>query len=482
MRKKLSPFTEIFEITDAASDGRAVTHHNGQVVFVEGAIPGDIAEVHVFRKQKKILIGRVTQLVKPSPDRVNPPCTHFIHCGGCKWQMMDYAAQLRYKEKQVEDALIRIGKIPSPQVSPIIGSEKPYFYRNKLEFTFSNKAWLTKSEIASEEIIDHRVAGFHVPRIFDKILNIEYCHLQIPQVNEIRNAIKEIGRKNGYSFYDIRANKGFLRNVVFRTSRSTGELMLILIVGEEDKEKIDYIFKYLESRFPEITHLHWIYNHKKNSSYSDLPYRVWKGTEYITEQLGKYTFQISPTSFFQTNPSQAEKLYQVVHDFMEVILKERNAQTHSVDTFDNLFDLYAGTGSIGIFVSSLVKKVVGIEYIDAAVEDAYKNASLNGLSHFTFYAGNMKDILSTALVEKEGKPDVLIADPPRAGMDAKVIQKVLALSPPDIIYVSCQPGTQARDIHLMQDHYEVKKIQPVDMFPQTAHVENVAWLKRKIME
>lgn len=473
MRKKLSPFTEVFTIEDAASDGRAVTHHQGQVVFVEGAIPGDVAEVHVFRKQKKMLVGKVTSLHKPSSDRIQPKCQHFAYCGGCKWQMMDYSAQLRYKQKQVEDAITRIGKVHPQEILPIIGSKEIFFYRNKLEFTFSSKSWLTPEQIQSEKALDQRALGFHVPRIFDKILNIETCYLQHEAINSIRNEVRTFTRQQGFTYYNIKENQGFLRNLVFRTSRHSGELMVVLIVGEDQPQWIDQIFYHLAGQFPEISHFHWIYNPKKNSSYSDLPFSVWKGADHITEKLGNFHFQIGPTSFFQTNPAQAERLYGVVKSYVQEKLPAGQAK------FDCLYDLYSGTGSIGIFVSELAKKVVGIEYVEAAVQDARKNVELNGLHHFSFYAGNMKDILQPTLTEKEGKPQILIADPPRAGMDAKVIRQLLALAPDHIIYVSCQPATQARDIQLMEEMYVLEKIQAVDMFPQTAHVENVALLSRK---
>lgn len=473
MSRRLNPFTAEMHLIDAASDGRAVARHEGRVIFVERGVPGDVAQIHVFQKQKKMLIGRIESLVQPSESRIEPICAHFGVCGGCKWQMMAYETQLFFKQKQVEDAFSRIAKVEVGEVLPILPSEETFHYRNKLEFTFSNKAWLTLEQVRSEQQFEQRVLGFHTSRAFDKIIDIDTCHLQRPVINDIRNAVRDFARTEGISFFDIRSHEGFLRNLVFRTSEHTGELMVVLIVSRNEPDTIDFIFTHLAERFPEITNLLWIHNDKANSSFSDLPFRAWKGTDYITERMGFFDFRISPTSFFQTNPRQAVRLYEVVKSWLKASLPEGKSR-HEV-----VYDLYSGTGSIGIFVAELAAHIVGVEYVDPAVADARENVRLNGLEHFSFHAGDMKKILTPEFVEAEGRPDVIIADPPRAGMDPKVVQRILEIAPPYIIYVSCKPATQARDIELMRAQYEVLAIQPVDMFPQTAHVENVAWLRRR---
>ncbi len=455
---------------DAASDGRAVARHDGQVVFVEGGIPGDVAEVFVYKRDKKMLNGRVEQILTPSPMRIDPVCAHFGVCGGCKWQMMDYQDQLRFKEKQVLDAFSRIAKVPVGEIRPILGSPSAYHYRNKLEFTFSAKAWLTREQMDSGDEFEQRVCGFHRPGAFDKIIDVESCHLQRSVINGIRNAIRDFGRENGWTFYNIKERHGFLRNVVFRTSESTGELMVLLIVEDHDPEKIDVLFTLLEARFPEISDLLWMVNKKGNSSFSDLGLIVWKGKSYITERLGGFDFRIHPTSFFQTNPIQAERLYDVVRAYVQGVIP---AGKEKIGT---LYDLYSGTGSIGIFNSDLAETVAGIEYVEAAVVDARKNAEINQLSHLHYFAGDIR-LLIQQLTSDFPTPEVVITDPPRAGMDARVVAALLELAPQHIIYVSCQPATQARDVELLAEKYDVMSMQPVDMFPQTAHVENVAWLK-----
>ena len=461
------------EIIDAASDGRAIARHNERVIFVEDAVPGDIADIHVYKKEKRNGIGKIVLLKKASSDRVEPVCQHFAHCGGCKWQHMSYEAQLKYKENQVRETLRRIGKVEANHFYPILGSQHQYHYRNKLEFTFSNQQWLT-SDMGDASTLNPNVLGFHVPRVFYKILDIAHCHLQHPIINDIRNAVREYARKSGEPFYDHQENKGFYRSLVFRTSEATGALMVMLIVAERKQAVVDALFTQLEKDFPEITDFVWMVNAKQNSSYSELPYEVWKGNAFITEKLGNYQFRIRPTSFFQTNPKQAEGLYEVVKNFLQKALKEGES------SFPIVYDLYSGTGSIGIFISEFAQKIVGIEYVESAVQDAWENVRLNGLENkFQFYAGDMKALLRDGLVEKEGSPSVIIADPPRGGMIPKVVERIIKLAPDHIIYVSCKPSTQARDIELMKDHYELLEVQPVDMFPQTAHVENVAWLKRK---
>ncbi|GAB4410809.1 MAG: 23S rRNA (uracil(1939)-C(5))-methyltransferase RlmD [Bacteroidia bacterium] len=473
MARRIEPFNADMELIDAASDGRAVARHEGWAIFVEGGVPGDVADVYVFRKQKQSLIGKVRRLHKASEHRVEPPCTHFGDCGGCKWQHMRYEAQIAYKQQQVVNILRRIGKIEPEVVEPILAAPETLFYRNKLEFSFSQKAWIPQHRLHLRDTLDQRVLGYHTPRFFDKVMDIDACLLQTPLVNDIRNELRTYTRERGIRYYDIRENTGFLRNIVFRTSAHTGEIMLILIVADEDEALVSEIFQHLEACFPQITQFIWIHNPKLNPVFNDLPYRVWKGTPYYTEHLGPYQFRIRPVSFFQTNPLQAERLYGVVKDYLAAALPAGRAR------FRVLYDLYSGTGSIGIFASDLADKIVGIEYVDAAVRDAWENVRINGFDtqRFSFYAGDMKDILREPLVAQEGAPDVIVADPPRQGMDPKVIRQLLVLKAPWIVYVSCKPATQARDMDMLREWYDVVKIRPVDMFPHTAHVENVALLR-----
>ena len=470
-RKRFKSFEAQMKIEAAASDGRAIARHEGQVIFIKYGVPGDEAIVHVFKKEKKSLVGEIKEIITPSEDRISPVCNHFGLCGGCKWQMMDYTAQLFFKQQQVSDALERIAKVPIGEVLPIIGAEKEYEYRNKLEYSFSHKGWIEKERLEKEAEIEWRALGFFIPGRFDKVVNIDLCHLQGGLPNAIRNAIRDFCIAQGYSFYDIRAREGFLRNVMFRLNSDHSQLMVALVVGEDKQEYIDQIFEYLADKFPQISSLGWIYSQKLNSSFSDLPFRLWKGNEYIVERLGVFQFKISPTSFFQTNTHQALNLYEVVRNWLKEIIPDGQEQHELV------YDLYAGTGSIGIFVSSLARKIVGIEYVEAAISDAWENVAFNQLDHFSFYAGDMKEILNEELLSSEGVPSVIITDPPRQGMDPKVIRKILDIHPQHIIYVSCKPSTQARDIQLLSEKYDLIRSQAVDMFPQTAHVENIVLLK-----
>ena len=473
MGRKIKPFTAKMEILDAATDGRAVAKHEGKAIFITGGVPGDVAEVHVYRKEKSILVGRIEEIETPSPNRIEPVCAHFEDCGGCKWQQMNYETQLRYKENQVVNVLRRIGHLQPEESRPIMGAPEPYFYRNKLEFSFSTKAWLTAKDKDNPEARKSNALGYHAPGFFDKIIHIDTCHLQQPIINDIRNEIGHFAMDKEYEFYNIREHTGILRNVAFRTSNGSGEIMVILILGKNRKDVAEDIFQHLEQAFPQITQMVYVINEKPNSMYSDLPYHAWKGNPWITENLEQYQFKIRPVSFFQTNPHQALELYKVVRGYLKDCLPEGADKHHTV------YDLYSGTGSIGIFVSELVEKVVGIEYVQSAVDDAWENIRLNGLEEkrFSFYAGDMKLILTDELVQKEGAPDVIIADPPRQGMDRKVVEQILKVRPQHVIYVSCKPSTQARDMAMMQEWYDLISIQPVDMFPQTAHVENVALLR-----
>ncbi|MEM7654747.1 MAG: 23S rRNA (uracil(1939)-C(5))-methyltransferase RlmD [Bacteroidota bacterium] len=476
MGRRIKPFSAEMEIIDGAVDGKGIAKHEGRVVFVEGAVPGDKGLVHVYGKRKKNLLGRVERMDQPSSDRTEPRCQHFQVCGGCKWQHMTYEAQLRQKERQVINTLERVGKVKIGEKLPILGVEgEPFFYRNKLEFSFSSKVWMTREEIASGMPRPEIALGYHAPGSFDKVFNVEECLLQLPIVNEIRNAVRDFTQEKGYPYYDNKANEGLLRELAFRTSVASGEVLVNLIMAEDRPEVVDAIFSHLTDLFPQITQYLWVVNQKVNSVYTDLPFRVWKGTPYLTERLGDYQFRIRPLSFFQTNPKQAEVLYGVVQDFLKETLADDQAK-HEV-----VYDLYSGTGSIGIFVSAWAENIVGIEYVESAVVDARENVRLNDLAEdrFSFYAGDMKQLLTPELVAKEGIPNVLIADPPRQGMDKKVVRQILEVSPAYIIYVSCKPATQARDLELLKEKYEVLKTQPVDMFPHTAHVENVVLMKKR---
>lgn len=474
MPKRTDPYLlSPLEVLDCMPDGRCVMRHEGRVVFTKGGIPGDVLEVEVYGQEKKALLARIKQVLQPSADRIAPSCQHFGPCGGCKWQMMDYAAQLRWKEKQVRDAFERIAKTAFGEFRPIMGSEEQFYYRNKLEFSFSDKRWLSTEEIASGESLDRNGLGFHAPGIFDKVIDVETCMLQLPVVNEVRNALRQLALELGMEFYNQRVHTGFLRELMFRSSRATGELMLTLVVSRDEPDTVGRLFDPLIARFPQVTDWVWIHNPKQNNTYSELPARVWKGNGFVTEWLERYAFRISPTSFFQTNSRQTLRLYGVVKEFLQAALPA-GANAHKL-----VYDLYSGTGSIGIFVSDLAQKIVGIEYVEAAVRDAWQNVKLNGLGHFHFFAGDMRKVLHTEAVQSFGAPDVVITDPPRGGMEAPVVAALMETAPKHIIYVSCNPATQARDIALLAHDYETRVLQPVDMFPHTGHVENVAWLVRK---
>ena len=471
-RRKWKAYTTEVEVLDAASDGRAVAKKEDRVIFIKEGVPGDVLEVELYKREKRAIAGRILQVLSPSEDRIEPRCEHFGVCGGCKWQMMSYEAQLRYKEKQVIDSFSRIGKVDIGEALPILSAPSPFFYRNKLEFTFGTKAWLTRRQIDSGKNFDRRVLGFHAPGFYDKIIDIETCYLQNPLVNSIRVALRDFCKGENIPFYDIHSHEGFLRNLVFRSSKE--EMMVILIVKEERPEWIQQIFNFLSQSFSEVSNWVYIINPKLNSSYADLPYHVWKGEGTLTEFLGSYRYQISPTSFFQTHTAQAERMYTTAKEWIAALLPNGDSR------FQCIYDLYTGTGSIAIFISSLAKKIVGIEYVPSAVVDAQKNVELNELdTEFQFYAGDMKKVLTPELVEKEGKPEVIVADPPRQGMDKKVIERILEIAPQYLVYISCKPATQARDVQLLSEAYEVERIQPIDMFPQTAHVENIALLRLK---
>ncbi len=468
-KKKNKPYlVEGVVVVDIEKGGKGIGKKDGQVHFVEKAVPGDIVDILVFSKVKKIPQGRVERWVKRSDDRIDPVCIHFGTCGGCKWQNLSYEKQLFYKEKSVRDAFTRIGNLNIGTMHPILGCTSPFHYRNKVEFTFSTKRWIPTEMIESGEEFNWEGAlGYHVARFFDKVVDVETCFLHWPVINEIRNEIRLFAKVHKLSYYDIRAHKGFLRNVVFRTSEGTRELMLLLIIGEEDPERVNKLFQHLSVKFPQVTSFLFVYNPKQNSSYSDLNPVNWDGPSEITEHLGPWKYRISATSFFQTNTFQARVLYDQVRRF---IGKEK---------VGTIYDLYCGAGTIGIYISDLAEKLVGIEYVDSSIRDARKNCEINGVNHFSFYAGDIKKILTRELVVNEGTPDVVVTDPPRAGMDEAVIRQLLEILAPRIIYVSCNPATQARDLALLNEMYEVVAVRPIDMFPQTTHVENIAYLVKK---
>ena len=454
-------------ITDIGAEGNALARVDNLVVFVPMLIPGDIVDIKVIRKRKKYMEGRVVKFHQYSPDRIEPRCIHFGICGGCKWQHLPYNLQLKYKEKQVRDNLIRIGKIDIPEINPIIGSSGIFFYRNKLEYTFSDKRWLTKEEVASGAKFEKEDAlGFHIPGLFDKVLDIEECHLQPDPSNSIRNAVRQYSHENNLQFFDLREQRGFLRNIVIRNSLD-GKVMVIVVFFHDDFEKRNGLLDFIASEFPQVNSLMYVINSKKNDSLNDQEPVLYKGEDHLVEEMGGLKFRIGPKSFYQTNTRQALELYRIVRDFAELTGKEI------------VYDLYSGTGTIANYISALAGKVIGIEYVDEAVKDAIINSEINGISNTHFFAGDMKDILSEAFFASNGKPDVIITDPPRAGMHEDVIKIIANASPDRIVYVSCNPSTQSRDIQLLSDDYNVERVQPVDMFPHTHHVENVVLLKRR---
>lgn len=463
-KRKEQPLVPGVEITDVAAEGNSIARINELVTFVPFGAPGDIADIKIDRKKRNYAEGHIERMVTPSSLRVEPKCEHFTICGGCRWQHLPYDYQLQCKQRQVKDALDRIAKVKYPEISPIIGSEKIYGYRNKLEYTFSNRCWLTFEQLRSGESFDDRsAAGFHIPGAFDKVLDINSCHLQDDITNRLRTCVKSYGQEHGLEFYDIKAQQGFLRNMVVRTS-STGELMVIMVVGRDDKEAIKGLMDHIAGNFPEITSLIYIVNTKVNDSIGDLGPVVYAGRPWIEEEMDGLRFRIGPKSFYQTNSAQAYRLYSV-------------ARRLAALTGDELvYDLYTGTGTIANFVARDCRKVIGIEYVPEAIEDAKINSQANGIENTLFYAGDMKDVLTDEFIAEHGRPDVMIVDPPRAGMHEDVVGVIRRAAPSRIVYVSCNPATQARDLALLDDLYEVTAVQPVDMFPHTAHVENVVRL------
>lgn len=468
MRKK-NVVLENVPVTAYAAEGKALARVDGKVIFIEGGVvPGDVVDVKLSKNKKDWAEGKAIQIHTFSADRVTPFCQHFGLCGGCKWQMLPYELQLQYKQQQVTDHLRRIGHLPLPDMPPILGAAKTRYYRNKLEFTFSNKAYLTDAEIreAGEQWPRRNALGFHIPRLFDKVLDIQTCHLQEEPANLIKNTIRSWAEAHDLSFYDIRQQEGWLRNLVLRIC-TTGEVMVNLVIHHEQKEAREALLNHLLSTVPGITTLLYTINPKKNDSIFDLEPKVFSGKGYVEEKLEDFTFKIGPKSFFQTNTYQGEALYRITRDFAGLTGKE------------TVYDLYCGTGSIGIFVSRQAGKVVGIELIPEAIEDARENAAANNIENATFFAGDVLGICDDAFFAAHGAPDVIITDPPRAGMHEKLTAKLLEVAAPRIVYVSCNPATQARDLALLSEKYTVEKVQAVDMFPHTHHIENVVLLQRR---
>jgi len=466
-RRKELPLLERVRITDIGAEGNALARVDNLVVFVPMLIPGDIVDLKIIKKRKKYLEGRVLKFHEYSADRIPPLCKHFGVCGGCKWQHLPYDLQLKYKEKQVRDNLTRIGKVDLPEINHIIGSADEFLYRNKLEYTFSDKRWLTKEEIGSDNKFEKEDAlGFHIPGLFDKVLDIEECYLQPEPSNSIKNAAREYAIKNNLLFFDLREQKGFLRNIVIRNSLE-GKIMIILVLFHEDVEKREGLLDFLSAQFPQITSLWYVINSKRNDSLNDQTPVLYKGDDHLIEEMDGLKFRVGPKSFYQTNTKQALKLYHIAKDFAELSGNEI------------VYDLYTGTGTIANFVAGSVSKVIGIEYVDETVQDARINSGMNNLNNTIFISGDIKDVLSEQFFIENGKPDVIITDPPRAGMHEDVVKAIVAAAPDKIVYISCNPSTQARDILLMSENYKVVRVQPVDMFPHTHHVENIVLLERK---
>ena len=471
MRKK--PILEQVRVEGIAAEGKALARVDDKVVFVPGVAPGDIVDIRITRKKKSFMEGVAIHFHEYSKDRVEPFCEYFGTCGGCKWQHLPYPLQLKFKQQQVVDNMERIAKVELPEIQSIIGSKNDILYRNKLEFTFSDTRWLTKVEIENSDALNRNGLGFHIPGRFDKVLDIEKCYLQEEPSNKIRNWLRSYAIKNGLPFYNLKTHEGYLRIAVIRTATS-GQSMVILQVAQDKPEWLTPLLDALITEFPEVTSLNYVINNKRNETFHDLPVHNYSGEPFIEEYMTiqenkpeKLIFQIGPKSFYQTNSTQAYELYKIARSYAGLTGSEL------------VYDLYTGTGTIANFVAHQAKKVIGLEYVEAAIEDAKINSSINKITNTDFYAGDIKDLLNEAFIDNHGKPDVIISDPPRAGMHPDVIEMLLRVAAPRIVYVSCNPATQARDLALLDEKYKVVKLQPVDMFPQTHHVENVALLELK---
>lgn len=467
MRHNQQIILENVTVESVAAEGKALCHVDGAVVFVPFAVPGDVIDIKVTKKKKSYMEGFILNIVKPSPKRLEPFCQHFGECGGCKWQPLPYDEQLKAKQQQVYDQLVRIGHLEIPEITPIAGSDKTRYYRNKLEFTFSSRRWFHKGEDPDTFSEAERCGlGFHVGKFFDKVLDINRCHLQEEPTNAIRLFIKKYAVERSLSFYDIRANQGYLRNMVVRTTEC-GDVMLILVFAYDEPQTREPMLNAIAEQFPQIVSLYYVINRKLNDSLSDQECILYKGADSIYETMEDLRFKIGPKSFYQTNTPQAYKLYSITRDFAALTGKEV------------VYDLYTGTGTIAQFISRKASKVIGIEYVPEAIEDAKINAANNGITNCEFYAGDMKDILTSAFVSNHGRPDVIILDPPRAGIHPDVARVIMEAKPQRMVYVSCNPASQARDLAIFAESYEIVKVQPVDMFPHTQHVENVCALKLK---
>lgn len=466
-KRKELPVVENVEITGVAAEGKSIARVDDMVVFIPYGAPGDVVNIKLDKKKRSYAEAHIVDMVKPSPDRVTPACEHFGVCGGCKWQHIPYESQLRYKRDQVVDALTRIAKVEIPDVNPTLGSKETFCYRNKLEYTFSCKCWITFEDLRSgREIADRNALGFHIPGAFDKVLDIKKCWLQDDLSNRIRLFVRQYALDKGYEFYDIKAQQGLMRTLMVRIA-STGEVMLIVVFARPEQEKIDDLMGVIAAEFPEITSLLYVVNQKVNDTIADQEVITYRGRDYINEEMEGLQFRIGPKSFYQTNSLQAYELYKVARRM--AYLKPD----------DLVYDLYTGTGTIANFVARQVKKVVGIEYVPEAIADAKLNSEVNGIDNTIFFAGDMKDVLTDGFIAEHGRPDVMIIDPPRAGMHEDVVNVILNARPERIVYVSCNPATQARDLALMDSLYRVEEVQPVDMFPHTHHVENVVRMTRR---
>lgn len=464
MRKPIVVLENI-TVEDYAAEGKAIGRTDGKVIFISGAVPGDVVDVQLSKNKKDWAEGKAVRFHSYAADRVTPFCQHFGTCGGCKWQMLPYPQQLHYKQQEVEQNLRRLGKIELPPLLPIIGCDTIARYRNKLEFTFSNRRYLLPEEMFTADTpVQHNALGYHVPRLFDKVIDIQACHLMEEPTNQIRNTVRDYALARDLSFYDIRNHTGWLRTLVLRIC-TTGEIMVNLCIAHEDEAERIPLLDHLLAAVPQITTLLYTINPKKNDSMFDLEPVVYTGNGYVTERLGNFRFKIGPKSFFQTNTRQAERLYQAVRSFAGLTGRE------------TVYDLYCGTGSIGIFLSGDAAKIIGVEMIAEAITDARENAALNGIGHAEFFTGDVIKICDDQFFERHGRPDVIITDPPRAGMHEKLVRKLLEIAAPVIVYVSCNPATQARDLQLLDETYRVAAIRPVDMFPQTHHIENVVRLE-----
>ena len=473
MKKIKQPqFINNVEIIDAGSEGMSIAKPEEKVVFIPFGAPGDIVDIQVFKKKSNCFDGKIVNIVKESDKRVKPVCQHFGLCGGCKWQHLDYQWQLYYKQKQVKDNLDRIAKIEYPEITPILGCEKQYYYRNKVEYSFSNRKWLTDGAPAGTYTEEQcKGFGYHLPGLFDRVIDIEHCYLQAEPSNEIRLFIKDFTMAKGLSYHNVRAHQGTMRNVIVRCN-GKGEFMVIIIINEENPIVRNELIPALSEKFPQIISIMLVINPKFNDTISDLPFECLKGDPYLIETMNSprigfedLSFRVGPVSFFQTNVYQAERLYKAAFDLADVCGNEL------------MYDLYTGTGTIALYFSRFVKKVVGIEYVEEAIADARINAQINNIDNATFYAGDMAKVLDDAFIVENGTPDIIVTDPPRAGMADKVIEQLKKIKAKKIIYISCNPATQARDLQLLNDLYEVVAVQPVDMFPHTQHVENIASLK-----